>query len=123
VGPVRGDLSGPELRRAALRAMRTVVANLGIDARHVVFGHTHRFGPLPHDDAGEWTAPGGARLHNSGSWIFERFLVGETAADNPGRPGPHPYWPGGVVRVDGDAVSATRLLEDRTRAELIAGPA
>ncbi len=123
LGPVDADVSGPALRRAALRAMGEVARRVAPDARHVIFGHTHRFGPLPHDDAAEWTAPGGARLHNSGSWIFERFLVGESAADNPGRPGAHPYWPGGVVRVNGDAVSATRLLEDRTRAELIAGPA
>ena len=44
VGPVRADLSGTELRRAGLRAMRAVLAALRIDARHVIFGHTHRAG-------------------------------------------------------------------------------
>jgi calcineurin-like phosphoesterase family protein len=117
LGPVRADLSGPELRRAALRSMGEVARRLVPDARHVIFGHTHRAGPLPADDAAEWTAPTGARLHNSGSWIFERFLVGD---EDDG----HPYWPGGAVRVDGrDDVRPLRLLAGTTRAELIGRPA
>ncbi len=51
IGPLKADLSGAELRRANLRAMGEVVERLGIDARHVIFGHTHRSGPLPDDDA------------------------------------------------------------------------
>ncbi len=34
-------------------------------------------GPLPEDDAAEWIAPTGARLHNAGAWIDEPiFAVG-----------------------------------------------
>lgn len=50
LGPVSADLSGPSMRRATLRAMREVVGRLGIDAPHVIFGHSHRTGPLPGDD-------------------------------------------------------------------------
>ena len=60
LGPLRADLSGVELRRASLRAMGEVVARLRIDARHVIFGHTHRSGPLPDDDPNEWRLAGGA---------------------------------------------------------------
>ena len=56
IGPLQADLSGAELRRANLRAMGEVVERLGIDARHVIFGHTHRSGPLPDDDAADWRA-------------------------------------------------------------------
>ena len=114
LGPVSPDLSGPELRRAALRAMGEVARRLVPDARHVIFGHTHRFGPLPADELAEWTAPGGTRLHNSGSWIFEQTFLG--AADDG-----HPYWPGGAIRVDGK-LEQLRLLQGRHRDELIGRP-
>jgi len=92
LGPLSADLAGGELRRASLRAMDEVVRRLSIDAAHVVFGHSHRAGPLPGDDLAEWTTPGGVRLHNSGCWVFEtHFLAG------PG--GDSPYWPGGAVRL------------------------
>src|SRR5436305_10969421 len=57
IGPLHADLSGPELRRAALRAVGEVVGRLKIDAAEVIFGHTHRAGPLPSDDDAEWLAP------------------------------------------------------------------
>jgi calcineurin-like phosphoesterase family protein len=104
IGPVKADLSGPELRRAALRAMREVVARLGIDARHVVFGHTHRAGPLPGDDPDEWTLPGGGALMNAGSWVYEHMYVGRSWGD--------PYWPGAAVALeDGDGPRLLRLLQ------------
>ena len=65
LGPFRSDISAVELRRAGLRAMGEVLHRLGIDAEHVIFGHTHRAGPLPGDVEG-WTLPGGTRLHNTG---------------------------------------------------------
>src|SRR2546430_1555401 len=46
IGPLKADLSGVALRSAGLQAMGEVVARLGIGARHVIFGHTHRSGPL-----------------------------------------------------------------------------
>jgi predicted phosphodiesterase len=110
LGPFRADLSGPELRRAGLRAMREVVARLRIDARHVIFGHTHRAGPLGGDDPADWALPGGARLWNSGSWVLERAWTRDGTAS--------PYWPGGAVELD-DASSGeprhVRLLDDAAR--------
>ena len=70
LGPVRADLSGTELRRAGLRAMgarrRRAAAS---SAGHVIFGHTHRAGPLAEDDAGEWRAgaAGGLSTRAAGS--------------------------------------------------------
>ena len=61
IGPLRPDVSGPELRRAGLRAFSQVLLDLGISGGHVMFGHTHRAGPLPGDDRAEWlTRAGGA---------------------------------------------------------------
>jgi hypothetical protein len=110
LGPVRADISGPELRRSALRAMGEVVRRLGVDdAEHVLFGHTHRAGPLPGDDAAEWRMPGGPRLHNAGNWILQRFLVGDD-------PKASPYWAGGAILVrDGAAPEHRRLLEPSPR--------
>jgi hypothetical protein len=92
VGPVRAELSGVALRRAGLAAIGEVVRLLGVEAGHVVFGHTHRAGPLPADDAAEWRAPTGARLHNAGCWIDEPvFATG----------GPDsPYWGGRMLVVE-----------------------
>jgi hypothetical protein len=101
IGPFRADLSGPELRRAGLRAMRDVVARLAIDARHVVFGHTHRAGPLQADDPADWALPGGGALHNTGSWVLERTWTRAGTAS--------PYWPGGAIELDG-ADAAPRHL-------------
>jgi predicted phosphodiesterase len=113
IGPLRAELSGDELRRAALRAMGEVVARLRIDARHVVFGHTHRTGPLPGDDRHEWALAGGATLINVGSWVYERVYVD--------RPWGNPYWPGGAVALDaGGEPRLRRLLEGADPAELTA---
>ena len=49
LGPLRAEISGTELRRAGLRAMGEVAARLGLGESYVVFGHTHRSGPLPRD--------------------------------------------------------------------------
>ena len=94
LGPFRPTLSGEELRRSGLRAAGTVVDGLGIRADHVVFGHTHRAGPLEGDEAGEWRSPAGTRLWNSGTWLYEPVLTGRSARG--------PYRPGTVLRM-GDA--------------------
>ncbi|MBA2348592.1 MAG: metallophosphoesterase [Solirubrobacterales bacterium] len=94
LGPVQAELSGVELRRAGLRAMGETVARLGVEAEHVVFGHTHRSGPLPDDDPGEWRGRSGARLHNAGCWKDEpSFAVGGPAS---------PYYAGRVIVVDAE---------------------
>jgi predicted phosphodiesterase len=105
VGPLRADISGAELRRASLRAFGEVVARLGVDARYAIFGHTHRAGPLPGDDLVEWTAPGGAAMVNTGSWVHEPTFLG---AD----PGSSPYRAGFAVRlVDGHPPELVNLLD------------
>ena len=53
----------PSCAAPACAAMGEVVARLGIDARHVIFGHTHRSGPLPDDDAGDWRLAGRRAAH------------------------------------------------------------
>jgi predicted phosphodiesterase len=92
-GPLRADVSGRELRRAGLRGFGEVLTRLQVDARYVIFGHTHRAGPLERDDRGEWVAPTGAEMINSGSWVNE---VGFLGSDS----GPSPYRPGFCVVVD-----------------------
>jgi predicted phosphodiesterase len=93
VGPFSPDISGPELRRAGLRAMAKVLEGMGIEAEHVVFGHTHRAGPLERDDERDgWITPDGTRLWNSGSWLHEEVFLGDGGSANP-------YWPGHVIRV------------------------
>lgn len=86
-GPLRADISGQELRRAALRAFGEVVVRLGAAADHVIFGHTHRAGPLPSDDPLEWLAPNGARLLNTGCWVHEAVFLGRRPGESPYRPG------------------------------------
>jgi hypothetical protein len=87
LGPLHADLSGPELRRAALRAFGEVVARLSVDAPYVVFGHTHRAGPLERDDRSQWRAPTGSSLWNTGSWVHEPAFLGDDPRSSPYRPG------------------------------------
>jgi hypothetical protein len=86
VGELEADLSGPALRRAALKAMEQVVERLGVDAGWVIFGHTHRAGPLAGDEEEEWRTPAGTRLMNTGSWIHEPVFGGDQP-QSPYRPG------------------------------------
>jgi hypothetical protein len=87
IGPLRSDVSGPELRRAGLSAFETVLGRLGVPARHAIFGHTHRAGPLAGDDRSEWVAGTGAAMVNTGSWVYARGLLGEDPERSPYRPG------------------------------------
>jgi predicted phosphodiesterase len=93
LGSYHADISALELRRAGLRAMGEVSRRLGLGDAHVVFGHTHRAGPLPDDDPWEWTGPSGARLVNAGCWTYDRHLLTGPAGESP-------YWPGGSVLVE-----------------------
>ncbi len=87
LGPLRADVSGSELRRAALRAFGEVLARLDISAAHVLFGHTHRAGPLPRDDRSEWRGPTGSAVLNTGSWVHEPAFLGAAPSESPYRPG------------------------------------
>jgi hypothetical protein len=110
LGPLRGELSTAELRRAGLRAMSIVVERLEIDARHVIFGHTHRAGMLAGDEPAEWLTPNGVRLHNCGCWVFSA-----TFSDSP----ESPYWPGaGVLVEDGEPPTLLRLLAGQSATQL-----
>jgi hypothetical protein len=105
LGPLTSDLSGDSLRRAGLSAMAEVVHGLGIDADHVLFGHTHRSGPWPGDELSEWSLPAGGRLTNTGSWTDAPALYGAAGRESP-------YWPGTCVTVEDDGPPRLeRLLE------------
>ncbi|HEY2318139.1 MAG TPA: hypothetical protein VGH67_07560 [Solirubrobacteraceae bacterium] len=95
LGPLRREVSGPALRRSGLRAMEEVTARLGASAGYVIFGHTHRAGPLPADDPAEWRTRAGAQLINSGSWVYEPAFLGNDPAASP-------YRAGFAVAIDGD---------------------
>jgi hypothetical protein len=103
LGPLGADVSGPELRRASLSAFGEVITRLGVPARHVIFGHTHRAGPLEGDDRSEWAAAAGSRLLNTGSWVREPSFVGP-------RPEESPYRPGFAVSLDGEGPPELRCL-------------
>jgi hypothetical protein len=112
LGPLRPDISTGELRRAGLDAMGEVAAHLDLGDAHVVFGHTHRPGPLPGDAPEEWRGRGGARLCNTGSWTYAGIFLG-------GAPGESPYWPGSFVLVEDSGPPVVRhLLQDRTLEEI-----
>ena len=87
LGPLRADISGTELRRASLLALTATLRRLGVRAPHVIFGHTHRAGPLSRDDVGDWRTPEGSSLVNTGCWVYERAYLGRNASDSPYRPG------------------------------------
>lgn len=89
-----------KLRTAGLEPMRQVIERLGLSARSVVFGHVHRPGPLPGDDAGEWATAAGTRLYNTGSWVRSPPLLRA-----------RPYRAGQIVELDGDAL---RSVDART---------
>jgi predicted phosphodiesterase len=102
-GPFHATLTGEELRRSGLLAMSRVAEALAPGTEHVIFGHTHRPGPLPGDDPAEWTTPAGTRLWNSGSWLREGAFV-RTGRDSP-------YWPGTVLTlVDEDPPRIDNVL-------------
>jgi hypothetical protein len=106
LGPLRADVSGPELRRGGLRGFSEVLGRLGVNARFAVFGHTHRAGPLPDDEASEWTRPDGTSMVNAGCWVNEFKYLGPD-------PTKSPYRPGFCVVVDeGDDAPQVRNLLD-----------
>lgn len=87
IGPLRSELTGAELRRAGLRAFEQVLERLPIAADHVIFGHTHRAGPLAGDVTSEWRTALGVRLINSGCWVREPAFQGPDPKSSPYRPG------------------------------------
>jgi hypothetical protein len=108
LGPLNPDLSGAELRRAGLRAFDEVLRRLAVSAPFVIFGHTHRAGPLPGDDPDEWIAGTGSSMVNSGSWVFSREFIGS-------RPALSPYRAGFAVALDGESPPEVVNLLDPLR--------
>ena len=71
----------------------------------------------PSDDLAEWTAPTGARIINTGSWVYQPHFIGPT-------PNGSPYWPGTAVIVDSEGPPRlVRLLGERGHEVLRPGPA
>jgi hypothetical protein len=95
LGPLSADLSATALRRARLAALGEVVLRLAVPARHVIFGHTHRAGPLPTDDPAQWRTVTAATLTNTGCWVRDPSVLG-------GEPSTSPYRPGFAVTIDAD---------------------
>ena len=94
--------------------MAEVAARLGLGDAHVVFGHTHRAGPLPGEPQAEWRGRSGARLMNSGSWIYEPIFLAD--------PRREPLLAGDVRARRGRRARRVlrRLLSDRGHEELAA---
>jgi UDP-2,3-diacylglucosamine pyrophosphatase LpxH len=109
IGRFKPDLSLEEISRATIAAMAETVDRLGIEAETVLFGHTHRRGPLPSEQ--EWRTDRGTRLVNTGSWVYSRALLGATAGESP-------YWPGTLAVVEDSGAVLHHLLDDAPHAEL-----
>jgi predicted phosphodiesterase len=103
LGPLRWDISFPEIKEAGVRAMRELAGRLGIEADHVIFGHTHRRGPLGEEPG--WSLPGGQRLLNTGSWLLARALLGRSARESP-------FWPGTIAVLEDERPPELRHLLD-----------
>ena len=106
IGPLEPVRTGAQLRRSGLRAMSTVLEGMGVRAEHVLFGHTHRPGPLAEDDPAEWMTASGTQLWNTGSWLYEGALVKPRGRASP-------YWPGAVTYLrDEGPPELTNVLRD-----------
>lgn len=109
LGPMRSDLTPGAITRAGLDAIGQVIARLAIPAESVIFGHTHRRGPM--DGESGWES-GRTRLWNTGNWVHAPALLRDTAPDSP-------YWPGTVAFVDaGGPPRLVHLLDDLSREQL-----
>lgn len=114
------ELLERRLGRGGLAAMQRVMVDLDVAdrARHVLFGHVHRLGPLDGGEALErWRPdPDGPWLWNSGCWVHEPLIVGPTDVESP-------YWPGGALLVeDGRTPAVLRLLEGLDPADVLPEP-
>jgi UDP-2,3-diacylglucosamine pyrophosphatase LpxH len=106
LAPLTASMLNAQMLHAGMPGLSQVAENLRIDADTVIFGHVHRLGPVGGDAPGLWRAATGARLLNTGSWLWEPLLVHRA------RP-PHPYWPGGAVLLEpGRPARTVGLLDD-----------
>ena len=93
--------------------MGEVVAELRIEAEHVIFGHTHRRGPFGGEPG--WRA-GPTSLWNTGSWVHTPSLLGADASVSP-------YWPGTIGLLEDEGPPQLRHLLDAMSREELAHPA
>jgi predicted phosphodiesterase len=106
MGPFEAKITGATLRQSGLDGMRELVKALEIGANEIIFGHTHRPGPLPTDH--DWYP----ELFNTGSWLYEPNLLGTTSNESP-------YWPGCALFIEDDKrPELRRLLLDVSHDEL-----
>ena len=106
------DISVENISRAGLTAIREALRRLGAGAEYVVFGHTHRPGPIGGDDNAAWRLPGGSQLHCTGSWTYSPGLCGPSF-------GQSIFWPGTVTWLEDEGPPRRReLLHDRGHPEL-----
>ena len=109
IGKFSADLSVAKISRATIVAMAETMKRLEIDAEAVIFGHTHRRGPLPDEEP--WRAGGGPALVNTGSWVYSPGLLGATADVSP-------YWPGTIAVLEGSDIELRHLLDDAPHAQI-----
>ncbi|MBO9531926.1 MAG: metallophosphoesterase [Solirubrobacteraceae bacterium] len=115
LGPLSAELSGHAMIASAMHAIDEVDARLSIGADHLIFGHCHRPGPLPTDDASAWLTRVGTKLINTGNWVYEPRFQASLGSDGA-------YWPGTAVVVEpGEAPRLERILADFPEASLIDG--
>ena len=75
--------------------MGRVAGVLAPGAEHVIFGHTHRPGPLPADDPGEWARALRRAAVEQRQLAPRGSVPAATARDSP-------YWPGTVLTLEDD---------------------
>ena len=109
IGRFNPDLSIQEISRATIAAMIETVERLDIDAETVIFGHTHRRGPLPGEPV--WKAKTGTKLVNTGSWVYSPGLLGSTSANSP-------YWPGTIGVLEDGEFELRYLLDELPHARI-----
>lgn len=107
------------LERSGLQAMVQVARDLDVlpRARHLIFGHVHRLGPLTAEEGlGAWRPEDdGPFLWNSGAWIHEPMLV---AGDDHASP----FWPGGALVIEDDRTPQVRHLLGDTPLDALLPP-
>jgi UDP-2,3-diacylglucosamine pyrophosphatase LpxH len=104
------EFSAAAITRSGIAGATEMIRRLGVDAAHVITGHTHRPGPEASDP--QWPLPSGGNLHNTGSWVYA------DAFHHPGVP-PGPYWPGTLTWLEeAGPPRRVQLLVDRSREEL-----
>lgn len=112
LGPVRAEFSAAALRRGGLEAMGEVLRRLGVDAPHVLFGHTHRAGPVPGDDPGAW-----GPLMNTGSWVLQDHFTRHGPGHERGC-----YAAGGAIEVGDTGPPVLRWLLDDVESAALRAP-